>query len=138
MKDIHFETPSDFINREKIENAKKAVQYPIVPLPAKTGVKRYSIRGNDGTCSFVTITTNAFNRKTVRCSSGRCQTYGKPRKMISLRSTKICCHLQKLRDTLPDTELADCSDDEDEDDDDNADITIPTEKVSLMSVNEFT
>jgi len=128
MKDIYDQTSSNFINFEKIENAKKLVQYPIVTLPSKTGINRYSIRGSDGTCSFVTISTNAFNRKTIKCHSGRCQTrYGKPRKMISLQSKKICCHLELLRDSLPETELADNSDEDDGDYDDD-DITIPAEK----------
>ena len=117
-----------YVNTEKLKQQKEFSGQPVVQLPSKSGIIRFSVVGEDKTCSFVTIYEN-YGRRMIQCHSTECQiSFGKARKLNTIDSDNICCHLKTIKDVI--------DFDHDDSDDDNEimgfqEFAIPDEEVSV-------
>lgn len=127
-----------FINVKKVTGGLAYSSEPVIELPAKSGVQRFSITVDDDP-QFVTVFTACkTGRKIVQCKSSKCKMQqGHTRAVVTLRKdADICPHLSaykqhflnELQFELNDSE----SDSDPEDTDEYCPNVLPDTEVNIF------
>lgn len=84
-----------FINVDKIISGLKSASAPVILLPSKAGVDRYSVVSNN-TCEFVTIFSTVYGKKIIRCNSGLCRSQQANTRSVQMIDSG-CHHIHSLK-----------------------------------------
>ena len=97
----------DYLNMEAIAKAKEFVKHPVVELPSKVNVYRFSVVVDSDAELVTYFYLTRTKKKIVTCHNSFCKSKGSHKRDLECysTSTKLCSHLSTLRENFDLTTL---------------------------------
>uniref|UniRef100_A0A7M5V9G0 Uncharacterized protein n=4 Tax=Clytia hemisphaerica TaxID=252671 RepID=A0A7M5V9G0_9CNID len=131
----------NYFNEELISKAESYIKKPIVQLPSKSNVFKFSVVTKENEAELITIYRNKKKkRKVITCHNSFCQSKPSRERYLETFQTseKLCPHLEFLRSSFDVNTLkfADEIDDDDEEDSEDIDFGMDMEYDNLETEND--